>query len=282
MMTPVISSFTAQTYFDGDYVYYYNESADTSIGESYWVNINTDSTMSPGTGYIVKTLTSDKTYTYSGTFNDGEISLDLNRTDDTDDQGFNLVGNPYPSPIDWNAASGWTKTNIGGDIWIWNPADTLYAVWDGTTSTNDGSRYIYPGQAFYVQVNTGQTSGTLTMDDNVRVHSTGGVNFKSANYEPLNLIKLALIDGQSQDEWAAYISDKPNTTTKFFSWNSNRSQIYSYLTDPDKPLAIQKVDDLDSIQIPLGIKAINGKKLRIDILENSFNTNKYELFLLKV
>ena len=27
--------------------------------------------------------------------------------------GFNLAGNPYPSPVNWDVVGGWTKTNHG-------------------------------------------------------------------------------------------------------------------------------------------------------------------------
>ena len=39
-------------------------------------------------------------------------------------KGFNLVGNPYPSAIDWDAASGWTKTNIDNAVYYFKASAT--------------------------------------------------------------------------------------------------------------------------------------------------------------
>jgi fibronectin-binding autotransporter adhesin len=88
------------------------------------------------------------------------------------DYGWNLVGNPTPNTINWNA-SGWTKTNIDGTIYIWDPADTSggYSVWNGTTGTNnivDG--LIAPFQAFWVKANA--ASPILKCDNGVK--TTGG------------------------------------------------------------------------------------------------------------
>ena len=70
------------------------------------------------------------------------------------DEGWNLVGNPTPSTINWDAASGWTKTNMDGTIYVWDPADTVggYKTWNGSAG-NLGSGLIAPFQAFWVKAN---------------------------------------------------------------------------------------------------------------------------------
>ena len=80
----------------------------------------------------------------------GSTYVDTNNVD----YGWNLIGNPTPSTIDWNAASGWTKTNIDASIYVWNPADTIggYKTWNGYAG-NLGSGLISPFQAFWVKAN---------------------------------------------------------------------------------------------------------------------------------
>lgn len=85
------------------------------------------------------------------------------------DYGWNLVGNPTPSTINWNALSGWTKTNMDGTIYIWDPATSSYKSWNGTTG-NLGSGLIAPFQAFWVKANT--TGPSLKCDNGVK--TTGG------------------------------------------------------------------------------------------------------------
>lgn len=65
------------------------------------------------------------------------------------DQGWNLVGNPTASWLNWNAAAGWTRTNVNNVIYVWDPASNEYLVTNGETGTHDG--FIAPFQAFWVQ-----------------------------------------------------------------------------------------------------------------------------------
>ena len=91
---------------------------------------------------------------------------------DSVNSGWNLVGNPTPSTIDWNASSGWTKTNMDASIYVWNPNDTVggYKTWNGTTG-NFGSGKIAPFQAFWVKANA--ASPQLKCTNGVK--STGGI-----------------------------------------------------------------------------------------------------------
>jgi hypothetical protein len=112
------------------------------------------------------------TASFVGTLNTGAFSKGLTRTG----QGWNLVGNPYASPIDWDAATGWTKTNINNATYIHRTADINppyygWAAYVGGVGTNGGSRYIAPCQGFFVGVNASFTSGTLQMTNDVRTHN---------------------------------------------------------------------------------------------------------------
>jgi len=89
-------------------------------------------------------------------------------------RGWNFAGNPYPSAIDWNAASGWTKTGLDATIYIYN--NGTWATCNSTSGgTNGGSQYIPVSQGFFVKV-TDSGSGypvtaTLMMNNSVRVHN---------------------------------------------------------------------------------------------------------------
>ncbi|MDC0584657.1 hypothetical protein OAO55_02890, partial [Bacteroidales bacterium] len=104
-----ISSATAGDYFTGDYLYVFDETQDN------WSNvIPTGSGLSQTTGFIVKPINGDKTYTFNGTFNTGTSSTS---TLANTGSGYHMVSNPYPSPIDLEAIG---RTNIGTTFWIWN------------------------------------------------------------------------------------------------------------------------------------------------------------------
>ncbi len=63
--------------------------------------------------------------------------------------GWNMLGNPYPSTIDWDAA-GWTRTGTDNVLQIWNPTLAQYASYVGGVGVNGGTRYIASSQAFWV------------------------------------------------------------------------------------------------------------------------------------
>lgn len=144
----------------------------------------------PAKGYMAAypysgTPAENQTKTFAGEMNQGEMNFSLQHQAHPDDahQGFNLLGNPYPSSIDWKAESGWSgRENLqtpggsgGYNIWIWNAAENggNYGVYNSGQTEDHGtlgvSRYIAPMQAFWVRA--GVHEGILGMNNNVRVHS---------------------------------------------------------------------------------------------------------------
>lgn len=141
-----------------------------------------------GRGYLYSVQATNPTKTFSGNLNNGTQSIALKYAgSDLTVKGFNLVGNPYPSSIDWQASSGWTRTNLttsgsGYDLWIYNPATSNYGVINSFsgTGTNSVTRYIAPMQGFFVRA---ASSGTLSMTNAIRV-ANGAYDWKSASFDP--------------------------------------------------------------------------------------------------
>jgi hypothetical protein len=78
-------------------------------------------------------------------------------TGNTGYSGFNLVGNPYASSINWSTFSTATSTagiygpNVGNTIYIFNEVSKVYATYNGSVGTNGGSNVIASGQGFFVK-----------------------------------------------------------------------------------------------------------------------------------
>ena len=106
------------------------------------------------------------TASFVGTLNTGNFGSGLTRTG----LGWNLVGNPYPSPIDWDALTGWTKTNVDNATYR-HVNNATWAEYVGGVGANGGTRYIAGEQGFFVGVTTGFTAGTLSMTNDVSTHS---------------------------------------------------------------------------------------------------------------
>ena len=195
--------------------------------------------ITPGRGYLV-TYGSEwpDLHTFSGTLNAGSISTPLKAG--VNPQSYNLVGNPYPSSIDWsNAATGWDRTDLllngsGYDYWIWNdnPSVGNYAAFNSADAEGSGAdgadRYIAPQQAFFVQA---AGDGTLGMTNTIRAHS-GQAWLKSTNSITADFLKLKLTSTATTYSDEMVVSFDPSFsgggTEKFWSFYSEAPALYSF------------------------------------------------------
>lgn len=82
---------------------------------------------------------------FNGVLNQQNITVTLS-------SGYNFIGNPYASTIDWDSSNwGSDKVNVTNAIWIWKPASRGYATYINGVGASDGSRYISSGQSFFVR-----------------------------------------------------------------------------------------------------------------------------------
>jgi len=162
----------------GYYTFYRYDESRTSSG---WVSYHTPTTnpLIPLEGYAVNfgAVTAPNTADITGVVNNGSLSFTLYNNNNTYTKGFNLLGNPYPSPIDWYASSGWIKTNIDDALYYFK-ASTIdqyggnYSTFiEGISSDGLASNIIPTMQGFFVHVKDGTypVTGMLQMNNNVRV-----------------------------------------------------------------------------------------------------------------
>lgn len=166
------------------------------------VSSNTE-TFQTGRGYslfVRGNIITSALWDLRGQINSGSINLPVSFTSsgNINDDGWNLVGNPYPSTIDWNAPTGWDKINVDGTIYIADNGGTTgqFATWNGVVGTNGGSQYIAAGQAFWVKTNA--TNPSLSVDENVKAPRTQTTFFRQT--APDNLLKITLSQGTVRDE----------------------------------------------------------------------------------
>ncbi|KAF0200174.1 MAG: hypothetical protein FD170_3727 [Bacteroidetes bacterium] len=190
-LSPAVNSVSGQ--FTGAYLYGYDPSMNSWLGLGEQTNTPLDETV----GYMVY-YTSNKTVNFEGPMNNGNFSPSVTYAGLEGGNNFSLVPNPYPSAIDWHAFAPGDKTNIGNTIWIFNNGNYATYTWDGANSsnTNGGSRYIAPGQAFFVQ--TTGSSPALNMSNNIRTHSDSP--FLKDTDSPLNQLRIAASANGVSDE----------------------------------------------------------------------------------
>jgi hypothetical protein len=135
-------------------MYTYDETLPAGLG--YLPIVSAAQVLLPGQGLNVwsgDTINGTQPFTIDlvGVPNQGDINMPVSftNTGTEAEDGWNLVGNPYPSTIDWDSPS-WTKTNMASATYILNPDNQQYATYVNGASVNGGSRYIASQQAFWV------------------------------------------------------------------------------------------------------------------------------------
>jgi len=203
---------------------------------------------------------------FKGTMNTGDISLNgsssmYNVTYTSDEgQGWNIIGNPYPSAIDLKA-SGWTWTNVDQTVYCYvsDPEKGGYLSWatfNRTTdvSVNSGTRYIPAMQGFWI---VAASSPSITIPNSARIHSSQTF-WKDETITP-NSIRLQVTGNGYSDETLVYFDEEATSdfdgyfdAYKFFGYFDSIPQIYSK-TPGGTELAVNVLNtSANNMHIPVG------------------------------
>ena len=231
----------------------------TPIG---WNSVHSGPNFSAGRGYLYSVQAENPTKVFTGNLINGPVSYPITLTETLDIKlialkGYNLVGNPYPSSVDWRAASGWDRSNLevnggGSDMWVWNPTANNYGVFNSASGvgTNSISRYIAPMQAYFVKA---ASTGNLVFDNSVRVHTGAGNWFKNAAIKN-SVIRIAVEseDGNGADEALLQFgySNSNQGTSKLFSHVTTAPSLYLNVEDKNYSVRyLTNTADINSVPI---------------------------------
>ncbi len=217
-------------------------------GLGYWTYL--------GTGFVsTSNILIDVTGpTTKGNF---DFGVSFSSSGSIDDDGFNMVANPYPSTIDWDSPS-WVKTNVDDAIYIWQADLGQYATYIGGVSTNGGSNLIPSSQGFFMKTNA--NSPVLQANENIKV--AGNPTFiKSSNSLTVGDLFRAKLEGNNfKDE--AIIRFAENATMNFdgkfdavklYSTKAEVPSIALVTTNKDLSINTLPIDEA-SISIPVRVK----------------------------
>lgn len=167
-------------------IFEYNESTD------FFVRTN-DVLFSPGKGYAIRAEVSalfpaqtqgyDKVYSFVGTLNNGDYSVPIKRSANSagNVHGFNLVGNPYPSNINFDALFDANSSKIYKTAWLWN--NTFYQKYQNGPAYNGNNYAIYNGtggnSAPAIVGGTKAPNGIIKVGQGFIVQSKGDENSRS-------------------------------------------------------------------------------------------------------
>lgn len=243
-------------------------------GTTNWPAAGT--TMEVMKGYIAKSPAQNTTISFAGgTLNDGNQSVaDL-------PVGFNLVGNPYPSYVDFTQA---TKTNVANSIWYRSKSTGAYVFQTynvpGNIGANDGSAIIPPMQSFWIKT-TGATN-TFGFTNAMRSHQDQSIaanRLKAPGTSQQKLVRLQLSNPSGSDETVVYFNPAAQNssdefdTQKMFNSVIAQPEVYSK-TGTDK-LVINGLNEVvDNLEIPLGYNTATAGSFTFKVPElGNFDSN---------
>jgi len=236
------------------------------VGNGFLFFFRGDRTTNLALKYTTTTSAESVTFTASGKLNIGQITVSdwytpassnigfTNTVGNGAVQGYNLVGNPYASSIDWETFQTATTTtgiygsSVGTTIYMLNPLTHNYGSYTkggGGIGTNNATNIISSGQGFFV-VATAATAKLIFNESAKSVSQPTGVRlFMGTPDENANVQYLRL----------QFAKDSINTDDMLVRFNTNATTAYNAVVDaPYKPGYGQlSLSSMSSDHIPLAI-----------------------------
>jgi hypothetical protein len=128
----------------------------------------------------------------TGTVNTGNVNITLNTGGTGNSSGFNLVGNPYPSPVDISAVvfASASEASIQKTIYLRNP---VTGGWISQLLVN-GVPFVMPAYTAAFIRNVGATSVTLPFTEARKADASTVTTFKNGSLSNTIMISLKLGD----------------------------------------------------------------------------------------
>ncbi|MCW3102635.1 MAG: hypothetical protein JWO09_1075 [Bacteroidetes bacterium] len=229
--------------YDDGYVSPTNITNPIADRKGYWAYIVGTPVTVDVTGPILKNL-----QTFPVTYNDDPYEPAI-------EDGWNLISNPYPSTIDWDAA-GWTKTNINDAIYMYSPTLDQYTSYVGGIGINGGSNYIASSQAFLVQ---SYAAGPVLKLTETAKDATDGLFIRASSASSDDLLRLNLSGNGYTDETVIHFNggasnnfDLSYDAMKFFSFNPDVPGIATVLDTVN--LSVNTYPLLSNLSIPVNVR----------------------------
>lgn len=245
--------------------------------------ISNTTTLNEMVGYVVNKASNGVVSFTGDWYNNGDMTIDhLSRTGTSDaKRGFNLIGNPYPSCVNWKQAVDDNLTsNLEPTIWYRSKNGIAYVfdtynAFDNVGTNNYGDTnvtgLIPPMQAVWVRVNADNIEGSVTFNNSMRSHPTTDNKLK-ADANTNNIVRLQVANGNSSDETILVFNANASNTydaydsQKMFTESADVPQIYSTV-DAEKVVINGLESTTTNSIIPLGFKTAKAGTFTISATE---------------
>lgn len=233
--------------------------------------MDTNYQLNPTQGYPVW-LTAPATVNLIGNFNSGLILSNLTVALN----GWNLIGNPYPSSINWVATYYANSALINPTMYLWRQSFNGYCSYNAVTGMKvpddpTVSEFIPSFQGFFIDA---IISGPLSFNNNQRTHNDQ-LYYKSSN----NTASLRIRANQSgnSDEMLVYFH--PLSLNAFDLTDSRKFltgglQLYS-LTQNSEKLVLNGLPENISVSVPIVIEMTNNSSTELNFLLQNLQSIVY-------
>ncbi|MBF9142656.1 endo-1,4-beta-xylanase [Hymenobacter properus] len=163
--------------------------------------------LNPGQGYTVN-IPASQTVDFVGALNNGAISRSgLTRTAQPE-SGWQLLGNPYPAPLDWETVS---TTGLDAAVYVFRSsgqyAGTYSSYVRGGASTNGGANLLPVAQGFFVRTSSAATPGAINFSNTARATTYASPVFqRSTTTDPLVRLDLRAATGPADETVVSFAS----------------------------------------------------------------------------
>ncbi len=237
-----------------------------------------------GYAFQLGTGIAPNTIDMNGVINNRNLSITLSNHNLTYTKGFNLVSNPYPSPINWDAVSGWTKTNIDNALYFFDAGSTdqyggTYSSYINHVSSDGKANNIIPAmQGFFIHVSTGTfpVTGILGISNATRITVVPQTyrHLNGIDSIPLLRLRANINSNAESDPTVIYFQntasenfDRNLDALKIMNTNAGIPSIYTVSTDQQN-LSINALPEPDSSShIPLGVQMMQDGELSLFITD---------------
>jgi hypothetical protein len=233
--------------YTGNYLQWFEE----GLGLGTWHDIiNTTDPINPLQGYALYVPANGMTFNYVGNLNTGIVTIPVS-AHGLDPLHWNLLGNPYPSSLDWDLVQPVNISNMWtGAVYYLDQATGAYLSYNAGVGA--GSRYLPPEQGFFAAFIA--EPNVFTVNNSMRTH-TGGSNYYKADFDNLLVLEAAGNNFSDAaylrfDETAAPEVDHFDAFKLFTSSNPYLPQLY---TIGGNNLSINVLPA--TLMVPAGFKA---------------------------
>ena len=143
------------------------------------------------TGYTVN-INANQVVDLTGTLNNGSLSRTNLARGTRSQSGWQFLGNPYPSPVDFSQREGVTLTNVDDAVYVFQSTGQYTGQYRSYVN-RVGNPLVASMQGFFTRVSAGQTTGSFALNNAVRVTTFSATpSFNRGTAETRPLVKLRL------------------------------------------------------------------------------------------